>query len=275
MRLECASALLIGAGLGLLAFAQPASAQEVTVPDHPIMRDRFYLSAGALWAASNVTANLNSGSLGVGALIDFEDDLGLDEYDVIGLYSFRWRISRRFQFEAEYFALDRENEKQVSRNVQWGNLNIPINAVARSSFDIDDFRLSVGYSFFRAQDKEIGVGLGAHVVHMSANISSANFGSQRATESAPLPFINHYGRFALTDRWLFSVRVDRLSLDTGSIDGKIFSSGTDFIYQPWRHVALGLGYRDINFQISSTDETWRGKAQVQLTGPYLFIAGSF
>jgi len=80
---------------------------------------------------------------------------------------------------------------------------------------------------------------------------------------------------ALTDRWLLSMRVDRLSLDTGDIDGKVFSSGLDLIYQPWRHVSIGLGYRDINFQISSVSEDWRGKAQVQQSGPTLFLATSF
>jgi hypothetical protein len=80
---------------------------------------------------------------------------------------------------------------------------------------------------------------------------------------------------ALTDRWLFRVRVDRLSLDTGEVDGSVFSSGTDFVYQPWRHFGLGLGYRDINMQVSSTSDSWRGKAQVRHTGPYLFVSSSF
>jgi hypothetical protein len=150
-----------------------------------------------------------------------------------------------------------------------------VNAVVKGEFGIDDFRLGVGYSFFRRNDKELGIGLGAHVTHLEANITTRNFGSQRATESAPLPFFNLYARMALTDRWLLSVRVDRLSLDTGDIDGRIFSSGTDFIYQPWRHVAIGLGYRDINFEVKSTKEDWRGEAQIQQTGPYLFVAGTF
>ena len=72
-----------------------------------------------------------------------------------------------------------------------------------------------------------------------------------------------------------SIRDDRLSLDTGDIDGKIFSSGLDVVYQPWRHFGVGLGYRDINFQVASTSEDWRGKAQVQQSGPVLFIAASF
>ena len=110
---------------------------------------------------------------------------------------------------------------------------------------------------------------------LDASLSTRNFGSQRASQSAPLPVITLYGQFALTDRWLLRARVDRLSLTTGGINGSIFSSGTDFVYQPWRHFGLGMGYRDINMQVTSTQEKWRGKAQIRHTGPFLFVSSTF
>lgn len=262
---------------GLLSLARSAAAEEGNerIPDHPILSDAWYLSAGVLWAESNVTANLNSGAIGAGALIDFEDDMGLDESNLIGLFDARWHFTERWQLEVEYFKLDRDNEKQIQRVIDWGNLNIPIDGVAKGTFNIEDFRVSVGYSFFRTKDKEVGVGIGAHVAKLEAGLSTLNFGSEFASQTAPLPFITIYARMALTDRWLLSVRVDRLSLDTGDIDGKVFSSGFDVIYQPWQHFSIGLGFRDINFQVSSTSDDWRGKAQIQQSGPALFIATSF
>jgi hypothetical protein len=74
---------------------------------------------------------------------------------------------------------------------------------------------------------------------------------------------------------LFNVRVDRLSLDTGDVDGNIFSTGLDFVYQPWRHFSVGLGYRSINFKVTSNSEDWRGEAQVQQNGPVLYLATTF
>lgn len=263
--------------VSLLSLAHSATAEEgnESIPDHPILSDAWYLSAGVLWAESNVTANLSTGAIGAGALIDFEDDMGLDETSLIGLFDARWHFTERWQLEIEYFRLDRDNEKQIQRVIDWGNLNIPINGVTKGHFNIEDFRVSVGYSFFRTKDKEVGVGLGAHVAKLEAGLSTLNFGSEVASQTAPLPFLTIYARMALTDRWLLTMRVDRLSLDTGDIDGKIFSSGLDVIYQPWRHFSIGLGYRDINFQIASTNDDWRGKAQIQQNGPALFFATSF
>ena len=59
---------------------------------------------------------------------------------------------------------------------------------------------------------------------------------------------------------------ERAALDTGDIDGSIFSSEAVFVYQPWRHFNLGLGYRDTNIEVSSTGKNWRGKAQVRQSG---------
>jgi hypothetical protein len=265
--------MLIASG-GLLPAAGVA-AEDAMSPKHPMMSDRFFVGAGVTWVQSNVTANLNTGKVGLGTVVDFEDDVGLEQSNLLGLFDFRMHISRRWLLEAEYFRLNRSGEREISRTIDWGNLNLPVNAVVRGRSDLEDFRVSVGYSFFRTQDKEIGVGLGAHVMSLDASLSTENLGSEGASQSAPLPVVTMYAQVALTDRWLLRVRVDRLSLDTGEVDGSIFSSGTDFVYQPWRHVNLGLGYRDINIQVSSTSESWRGKAQVRHTGPYVFFGSTF
>ena len=253
----------------------PEARAQNAIPQHAVLSDRWFISAGVLWGQSDVTANLNTGRIGAGALVDFEDDFGLDEHNFVGTLMFRTHFSPRWQLELEYFKLDRANERHITRTIDWGDLNIPVEAFARGSFDVEDARVSIGYAFFKTQDKEVGIGLGAHITRMEASISSERLGSNRAAQTAPLPFVTMYARMALTDRWLLNIRVDRLSLDTGDIDGDVFSSGAEFIYQPWRHFGIGIGYRDINFKVSSTSDDWRGKAQVQQNGPMLFVSSTF
>jgi hypothetical protein len=270
------TANLLGAALSAIAPIEAFCAEAYTPPDHPVMTDRFVLSAGISRSESNVTANLSTGRIGLGTLIDFEDDLGLEKDNEIGVFEFSMRMFERWRLDAEYFKLDRDNETQASRTLDWGRLSIPITAAVRSNFDLEDARISVGYSFFRSTDKDVGVGLGAHVMSLDAALSTRNLGSERASiDSAPLPVVNFYARMALTDRWLLNVRIDRLSLDAGAIDGSIFDVEADFVYQPWRHFNIGLGYRDINLEATSTGAKWRGKAQVRQNGPLLFISATF
>jgi hypothetical protein len=47
------------------------------------------------------------------------------------------------------------------------------------------------------------------------------------------------------------------------------------VYQPWRHFNIGLGYRDINMEVTSTTKDWRGKAQIRQSGPILFVSSTF
>ena len=72
-----------------------------------------------------------------------------------------------------------------------------------------------------------------------------------------------------------SIRDDRLSLDTGDIDGEIFGRGRDLVYQAWPNLRVDLGYRDIDISVSSTNDDWRGQVEAQQGGPFLFIAASF
>jgi len=85
--------------------------------------------------------------------------MGLDESNLIGLFDARWHFTKRWRVEVEYFKLDRDNEKQVQRVIDWGNVNVPSDAVAKGTFNMEDFRVSVGYAFFRSRTRKSGSGL--------------------------------------------------------------------------------------------------------------------
>lgn len=257
----------------LLAHGAPVAAQ--AIPDHPMMSDRYFLAVGALWARSNVQASLNTGRVGVGTFIDFEKDLGLEDAQAIGLFMFSMRLSERWRLEAEYFRISRDDEKVVSRTIGWGNVDIPIGVAVDTSFTLEDARIGFGYSFFRTRDKEVGFGLGVHQTSIEAKLSTQSTGSQDASTSGPLPTFTIYSRMALTDRWMFMARIDRLSLDQDDFDGRISSSGIEFVFQPSRHFNIGMGFRDISYELSSTSDDWRGSMQIQQSGPLLYVGTTF
>src|SRR5689334_18798162 len=95
-------AAIVGAGLGALWPAHGICAEESAPPDHPMMRDRFVLGVGVSRTESSVTASLNGGRLGLGSIIDFEDDLGLSKENVIGVLAFSMRMGERWRLDMEY-----------------------------------------------------------------------------------------------------------------------------------------------------------------------------
>ena len=63
------TATIVAMALATMLSPDRAFAEEDTLPDHPMMSDRFFVGAGVVWAESNVTANLNTGRVGLGKFL--------------------------------------------------------------------------------------------------------------------------------------------------------------------------------------------------------------
>jgi hypothetical protein len=263
---------------GALAASQTptdAPAQEYSVPNNPGLSDRFYIGFGGYFATSTTEAKLESPS-GIGTSVNFEDTLGLSEREWTPQALARWRFSTNWRMELEYFSLHRENSTKIDGQIDWGGQTYPINTVVQSKFNIDVTRLSVGYSFFKRPDKEIGVAFGLHMTNIDAELSNSSGGQAKgAAALAPLPVFSLYGLIALTDRWSVNGRFDAFKLEYDPYQGSVFSTGLDVLYQPWRHVGFGLGYRDLTIDVSVDKNNWTGSINSGFQGPIAFVFASF
>jgi hypothetical protein len=267
---------LLASALGVAA-AAPAFCQEA-IPEHPALRDRFYFAAGMFFPRTTTSAELESHT-GVGANIDFEDTLGMKESKDVPMAMARWRTGNRWRIEAEYFQLNRTGNKTIDRTINWGDQTFPVNSTVSSKLDFSDLRLSAGYSFFRTKDKEVGVGLGAHVAKYNASLSGSFNGAPITGESekltAPLPVLSFYGQFALTDRWAVAGRMDRFALKYDKFSGNLTGIGLDVMYQPFKNVGFGLGSRALALKVSAEDAGRKAEFKQTFQGPVLYANVSF
>ena len=255
-----------------LLLAAPALAQ---APDHPALRDRFYFGAGAFFPQTTTQAQLDSSRLGVGTNIDFEQSLDMARSKTVPSFFGRWRFADRWRIDAEYFELNRSGERTLDRDVQWGELLFPAGSGVTSRFDFSDLRVSVGYAFFRAPDKELGVGFGLHLASYDVSLSTRTQGSDGEDVLAPLPVLSIYGQFALTDRWAVGSRLDRFSLSYDKYDGSLTSLGLDLTYQPFRHLGFGAGYRGLFIRMDAEGDRATLRFRQTFEGPLLFVNASF
>jgi hypothetical protein len=262
-------------GLVLAITVVNAGAEEGTIPSHPALRDRFYLGFGGFVPQTTTQAQLNSTRLGAGANIDLEQSLDMDRQKTIPVLFGRFRISDRWRIEAEYFRLNRSGERTIDRDIQFGDTVFPANAQVSSKFNFSDTRMSVGYSFFKTTDKELGVGLGFHVAAYDISLSGNGTTTESRKVTAPLPVASVYGQFALTERWAVAGRLDRLSLSYDHYDGNVSGLALDLMYQPFRHVGFGLGYRSLFLSVTSTGSERTAQFRQTFQGPLLFMNASF
>jgi hypothetical protein len=244
------------------------------IPDHPALSDRFFFGLGFFAASSNTEARLDSPS-GIGATVDFEDGLGLDSNDIVPQFLGRWRMSDRWRLELEHFSIDRSNTRTLDTDIVWGDETFPAGTDVTASFDIAVTRLSFGYSFFKRQDKELGVALGFHVTDIGAQLVSTGGNGDDGKLLAPLPVISLYGQCALTDVWAIAGRLDAFRLEYDAYEGHVYSIGVDALCQPWRHFGFGLGWRALEIEASAENDGWKGEVATNYQGPIVFVAVSF
>jgi hypothetical protein len=257
--------------------AAPASSKdddEPGIPHHPSLTDRFFFGIGAFSASSTTEARLNSPS-GVGTTVGFEDLLGLDNNKFVPQGLARWRMSDRWRLELEFFRLDRSNSKAIGQDIVWGDQTFPAGFQIDSQFNVSVTRLSAGYSFFKTQDKEFGIALGFHLTDIGVELSGGGANSDSGDLLAPLPVLSMYGQVALTDKWAFAGRIDAFRVAYSPYEGHIYSLGMDVLYQPWRHVGMGFGWRSLEFELSASSHDWDGAVRSVFQGPIAFISCSF
>ena len=264
--------ILLACTLQTLTFAAVA---DDAIPNHPLLQDNLLISFGGFYSRNNTTAGLAPSGGGTGVGIDFEDTLDLSDHDATPMLGLIWRFADRWRLDAEYFQLNRDARRELSADIEWGDQTYTTGTVVDSTFDVTDTRVSVGYSFFRTKDKEVGAGLGLHVTKFEASLDTSGRSAEGSDVSAPLPVINLYAGFALTDTWAIRLRTDWLSLTYGDYSGDIRDMAIDVHYQPWQHVGLGFGVRNLVMDLDVDSSDWNGQARMNFQGPTAFITGSF
>jgi hypothetical protein len=252
--------------------AAPVLAQDA-VPSHPALQDKFYFGAGAFVPKTSTSAQLD-GQV-VGANIDFERALGMTTQEVVPDAFFRWRFGERWRLEAEYFELNRRGDKVIQQDFTWNGVPYTVGQEVLSKFNFSDVRTSVGYSFFKTKDKELGVAFGFHIASYEVGISTSGTGNDTKTVLAPLPVLSAYGQFALTDTWAVGGRLDRFVVSYDKYDGNVTSIGVDLNYQPFRHLGFGLAYRSLFIVLKATGDNYAASFNQTFQGPLVYMNANF
>lgn len=245
-----------------------------SIPNHPALSDRFYFGVGAGKYSTSTDARLDSPA-GIGTSVSFEELLGLDESAWCPQLLGRWRFSERWRLEAEFFELNRSSSTKISGDITWNGTVFPVDTHVDATFNTSVTRVSCGYSFFKTQDKELGVALGFHLTDWDVSLEGSGGNAEGGAVLAPLPVLSGYGQFALTDRWALALRMDAFRIEYDDYAGHIYSMGLDVLYQPFRHLGFGLGYRGLDIELSMDSNDWTGEISTNYRGPVAFITTSF
>ena len=266
------AAQLTGIALGM-SCVQFAAAQGWSV--HPALTDRYSLQIGAYFPQADTTASLNGTGGRIGTSISFEDDLNLKDRKTVPAILGNMRLGEKWRLEAEYFSLHRSGARAVGRTINWGDQTYNVGTTVSSEFNSDIYRLSLGYSFIKDNQKELGAVLGLHVTDFSASLAAPVAGARTGDGLAPLPTVGLYGAYAFTPQWLLSGRVDYFSLNYNHYDGSLTNFNVGVDYRFTRNFGVGLAYRYVDYKVTATKPAYTGEMQYKFSGPMLYGVASF
>ena len=274
--------------LVLVTILMPALVQGQDVqPIHPYLGNKFFASVGMFLPDQNVRLGLEA-SVDIEPIdpipletIDFSETFGFSNSDETFSAEIGWRFGKKWQMRGQYFRVDNNSRVSLEEDVEWGDVVFNEGTFIGAGNDYQVTRLFFGRTFKSNDSRELGFGLGAHVLDISAYINGnatingidVGYRQERASISQPLPNFGAWYMHAFSEKWAATFRIDWLSASVGDYDGHIINSALNVGYAVTDHFGIGLAYNffEINLKVDNSD--WKWRITSRFDGPYLSLTG--
>lgn len=221
--------------------------------------DRFKINFGAFFVTNiDTTVSLakTAGAVGVGARVDFEDQLGLDDSESVGRVDGYYRFGKKSRIDFSYWKIDRSDVRTVTEDISIGDIDISINSTVRTSFDTETLKVAYGFSFYNTPKVELGLLGGLHTTRMDLEIVDVTGAqSEQADGPLPLPVFGFYIRYNISPRWRFIANSQFFALSFEDAEGSLSDLRFNIEHQTWKNAGFGFGFNRIAFNLESDNKS--------------------
>lgn len=265
--------------LVVLVLATCLAGQAMAEP-HPLIARKVYFQAGSFFTRQDIDIRVDGDSGETGTTIDVEAVLGLSSRDDVFAGELRWRFTDRWQIATQYFRFNERAASELQQNIDVEGLEFLAGDILSAGTKLDVTRLFLGRDLLRKERHVFGVGLGLHLLDLSATVTGeariegASVGRRSAAGSAngPLPNVGAWYIWAPNDRWALTTRLDWLSASIDPYDGTIVNASAGFNYRIMKNLGAGINYNVFTLNVNMSDSDWSGKADIRLHGPYAYVS---
>lgn len=244
--------------------------------------DRFYNQFGA-FLIGNTNTLMAAEYKGVGAIIDTNEVLNMDQSLTVGRISGYWRYHRRHRLEYAFYNIKREGSKTLQDDLEWNGETFVVGSTVNSLLETTTAKVNYSWSFYRNEKVELGIGGGLHITRIKAALNGsiysgdpANPVSQAGREeidvTAPLPVVGLRLGYAVNSKIKIRVSTDVFAVRIADIEGNLRDTRLGVDWRFSKHVGLGgsLISTDLYVEASEGDETL--KLSNQVNGAELFLS---
>jgi hypothetical protein len=259
---------------GLIALAGSANAQQPS--EGPW--DKFSIAIGGYASTLDSELQVNSETLGVGAVIDLKNTLGVESKYTTGRLDtiYRYGKSRRHQIEFHYFESNRSGDRTLTEDIQIGDKLFKAGENLHTDFDLKFANVDYAYAFLQDERVRLAVSGGLHITGVGLKIESAGLSvSEDESFTAPLPVVGLRLEVALAKNWKFKSGFDVFYLEYDNFTGGLADSYVGVEWNPFQHFGFGLGINSIAYRIEGDGHDpngmdFNGKLSFNLSGLMLY-----
>lgn len=209
----------------------------------------------------------------VGAVIDFEEDLNLDDNESLPAISFEYHFTKKLGLELAYFDLSRSSERRIQETINFGDETFNVNELLKSKFSVDIYRLALNYDFWMSEKWQLGTGFGFHITRFDVGLSAPERDVETSIDkTAPLPYLSLDLGYALSSKWHLGSHVEIMSIDLGSIEGSMLNAyvGIEYAINPTFSTGFAYNTYNLSAESDSLGDDLEGEFEYQYSGPLLY-----
>ncbi len=235
---------------------------------------------------TNFTSDVSLGAAGGGLVLNLEDALGLDSTTAQFRLDAEYRAWRRHHFYFSYYDLSRNADKTLDFDIP--EEDIKAGGLAETKFDLKIYKAGYFFSFWNDDRVDLGVGLGFHILDVTAKLRVSGEGSAGGEEGSfdeqilaesttlPLPVLGLRGNIAITKRVFLKQSFDVFYIDLSGFEGLLMDANIALEGHVCRFFGLGMGFNFLHIQIDGDGGDdflgggWNGKLDFDYSGVALY-----
>lgn len=235
-------------------------------PDRWMVRLGTYIVDG-----SNTKVSVNS-DFGVGAVIDYQKDLGGEDSDTIPRIDAYYRFNERHRIDFTAFSIDRKGQRTLTIDVDIGEDNFFASETLNSEIKYTLYRLGYGYSFYHSDKTELTLTAGLNITKYDLSFATDDgTKAESAGVSVPLPVVGLRMGYAITPKWSVRYVSEAFFFEIeDTFRGGIINFELNTEYRIFKHFALGAGIARIGVNAEVDDDDWSGQVVDSYRGYNVF-----
>lgn len=211
------------------------------------LTNRFELKLGGGFYGNFDTALTISSDVLVGAGLDLEDTLGIDENKSVLRLDANYAFNPRHELRLGMFDISRSGTRSVGEDLEIGEVVIPSGSSVGTEFGTTIVKLAYLYNFVAEHRTKIGLSAGLHTMRLDTAFRTSTGSIEETFDAtAPLPVFGLHGEYALSRRWSMLASVEFFQLDIGSARGHLTDTLLAFEHDLTDHLGWGVAVNGFN-----------------------------